>query len=31
MEYRDAACHCREKIGAAEAQLELKLPKMQGQ
>lgn len=29
-EYRDAACHCREKICAAKTQLELKLPEMCG-
>lgn len=29
-EYRDAACHCREKIHAAETQLELKLPEIRG-
>lgn len=29
-EYRDAACHCTEKMYAAETQLELMLPEMWG-
>lgn len=29
-EYRDAACHCKEKSYAAETQLELMLPEMWG-